>query len=162
MINILQNILKKGHPIFGKPAESVKPRVILSSYIKNIIAEMSATIDKQQVTFKHQIVGLTANQIGYPVRIICLNTDSKIFMINPAIEKEKGKQISLEGCGSVDGVLCEVERPKYIEVHFYDENGEDWCGEFTDLNAWVVEHEIDHLDGIFITDKAIRIIKLED
>lgn len=145
-----KEILQKGHPIYNKPTE-----------ITALNIETFKIMDKMNDIIKQipKIAGLAANQIGFCKRIIAINYQEKIFMINPEIIQEEGLQISKEGCGSIDGIWCEVERPQKIKAKYIDINNNIIEREFIDIQAWLVCHEIDHLDSIWMTDKAIRIHK---
>jgi peptide deformylase len=79
-------------------------------------------------------------------------------MINPEIiEHSSAKQTTEEGCLSVPGILGEVERYLRVKVKYQDKNGNIGIKKVRGLDAVVVQHEIDHLDGILFTDKVIRL-----
>jgi peptide deformylase len=61
-----------------------------------------------------------------------------------------------EGCLSLPAVLIDVERPIHVRVRGFDEHGEELLIEATGLEARVIQHEIDHLDGVLILDRATR------
>lgn len=103
----------------------------------------------------HKAVGLAANQVGKPLRIITLNTpDFSGIMFNPEIlSKSDELQPFLEGCLSVKNKNIDTKtRAKTIEVRWQDKNGLYNIKEFNDLTAVVLQHEIDHLNGIMMTD----------
>lgn len=102
---------------------------------------------------KNGCVGLAANQIGYLHRIILVNHSSEwIVMINPSIEKIEGCKSSLagEGCLSRLGVHRKIRRDKKIIVRYWDENEDLIEEEAKNFTARVIQHEVDHLNGIFI------------
>lgn len=82
-----------------------------------------------------------------------------IAMINPEIiEHSEIKCIDTEGCLSVPGETGDVERWSWIKVSFLDPEGRKYALKLDTLAARIVQHEIDHLDGILFTDKLIKII----
>lgn len=77
-----------------------------------------------------------------------------IAMINPEIiEHSEEKCTDKEGCLSVPGESWDVERWSWVKVNFLDIEGKKYSLKLTDLAARIVQHEIDHLDGILFTDK---------
>lgn len=103
-------------------------------------------------------VGIAANQVGILERVcvVKIETEFKIF-INPRIIKRFGKQLSKdEGCLSFPGIRGSVTRPKKIHISWIEVK--NWKIEFcesifNDFDAIVLEHEIDHLNGIVFIDK---------
>jgi peptide deformylase len=107
--------------------------------------------------------GLAAPQIGVPKRIIVvkdMRTKQYIAMFNPVITKfSKRVEVSREGCLSIakGREYYEVKRHRAIEVNFTDVHGyEQTMGAAVRL-AFSIQHEIDHLDGILISEKGVRI-----
>lgn len=104
-------------------------------------------------------VGLAAPQVGRNIRmIVCkLNpgehNEVVVPMINPEILSEsKAKQMGEEGCLSLPGDWGQVERSKSILLRFMNLKGKQQTLELSDFNAVVVQHEIDHLNGVLFTD----------
>jgi peptide deformylase len=97
-------------------------------------------------------VGLAANQVGIPKRLIVVNyAGFKEAMVNPVIEKFRGgTNIESEGCLSFPGKLVSVERYKIIVVSWLAIDGTPKRIKIRGLLARIVQHEIDHLDGIGI------------
>jgi peptide deformylase len=105
-------------------------------------------------------IGLAATQLGTPHRVLVYRVqhDSPVnALVNPVIEWH-GKETELmeEGCLSLPGVLVDVERSVHIRVRALDERGDDIEIEASGLEARVIQHEIDHLDGILILDRTSR------
>lgn len=105
---------------------------------------------------KHgSILGLSASQIGIPTRIIFFRNDDDGYLkplTDPVILKSSETLcIEAEGCGSMPGYEVEVERPKYIVVSSREGEGEIFSG----WEARIIQHEIDHLDGILILDREV-------
>ena len=103
----------------------------------------------------NKAIGLAANQVGKSLRIITLSIPSfEGVMFNPIIiEKQEEVFEFLEGCLSLKGVGINTKsRSKSIKVQWQDKTGSYNTKEFTDLSAVVIQHEIDHLSGIMMTD----------
>ena len=102
-------------------------------------------------------VGLAAPQVGILQRIIVIAPEGTrpTALINPRIVKAEGEQIGQEGCLSIPGLYGDVKRYKYVEVEAFDRKGRELVFELEDMPARVVQHEIDHLDGILFIDKVL-------
>jgi peptide deformylase len=105
-------------------------------------------------------VGLAATQVGVLHRLLVyrVQQDSPVnALVNPEIEWAGGEQeVIEEGCLSLPLVLIDVERPIHVRVRGFDEYGEELLIEATGFEARVIQHEIDHLDGVLILDHATR------
>ena len=78
-------------------------------------------------------------------------------LVNPVLEWSGDERETLEeGCLSLPGVLVEVERPIHVRVRAQDERGERILIEASGLEARVIQHEMDHLDGVLILDRTSR------
>jgi peptide deformylase len=119
----------------------------------------------------HELVGMAAPQIGKSVRIFVTEisetklrkgmplseTDPLRVFINPKITAiSKSKKRDWEGCGSIAsaGLFATVERPASLEVEALDEKGNSFHLKAKGLIARVIQHEMDHLNGVIFTDKA--------
>ena len=95
-------------------------------------------------------VGMAANMIGVKKRIIAVSMGfANVAMINPVIIKKSGAYETEEGCLSLIGVR-KTTRYKDIEVEFQDMNFNKQCQKFSGWIAQIIQHEIDHCDGIVI------------
>ena len=105
-------------------------------------------------------IGLAATQVGVMHRVLVYRVDPDApvaALVNPVIEwAGRDKEIMDEGCLSLPGVLVEVERPIHVRVRAKDEYGDDLTIEASGLEARVIQHEIDHLDGVLILDRTSR------
>src|SRR2546421_4069320 len=105
-------------------------------------------------------VGLAATQLGVLHRLLVyrVQQDSPVVaLINPEIEwRGDEEEIAEEGCLSLPAVLVDVERPVHVRVRALGEDGEEITVEATGLEARVIQHEIDHLDGVLILDRTTR------
>jgi peptide deformylase len=105
-------------------------------------------------------VGLAANQVGVLHRLLVYRVHQQspvAALVNPEIEWTGREQESLEeGCLSLPEVHVDVERPVHIRVRALDEYGEPVLIEASGLEARVIQHEMDHLDGVLVLDRISR------
>lgn len=102
-------------------------------------------------------IGLAANQVGYPYRVFAMRSDPNKVMFNPKLVHSSAELISLEeGCLSFPGLYVTVTRPRHVRVRYTQPNGETITELFTGMSARVVQHEMDHLDGILFYNRANR------
>lgn len=106
-------------------------------------------------------IGLAAPQIGQNIRLAVINKEADkslsdhLVIINPKIfSASREMEESKEGCLSIPGVEVKVMRHKKIKVRFLDKSGQEQKLKATGLLSQVFQHEIDHLDGILIIDRA--------
>lgn len=102
-------------------------------------------------------VGLAAPQVGVGKRIIVIdameNNNSPLILINPRLLKKEGKSSFCEGCLSVPDVTSDIDRPASVVVEALDLEGKTLKIDTGGLFARVIQHEIDHLDGILFIDR---------
>jgi peptide deformylase len=105
-------------------------------------------------------IGLAATQVGVAHRLFVyrVEPDSPVqAIVNPVIEwSSKDEEWMEEGCLSLPGVHVEVERPVHVRVRAQDARGEEILVEASGLEARVIQHETDHLDGVLILDRTTR------
>jgi peptide deformylase len=105
-------------------------------------------------------VGLAAPQLGISQRLLVyrVGPDAPVIALaNPEVEWASDEHEGLdEGCLSIPRVMVDVKRPVYVRVHARDEAGEPRLVEASGLEARVIQHEIDHLDGVLILDRTSR------
>ncbi|MEJ7893026.1 MAG: peptide deformylase [Solirubrobacteraceae bacterium] len=105
-------------------------------------------------------IGLAATQVGIMHRVLVyrVGDDAALAaLVNPQVEwRGKEEEIAEEGCLSLPGVHVEVERPVHVRVRGLDELGDALTIEASGLEARVIQHEIDHLDGVLILDRTPR------
>ena len=105
-------------------------------------------------------VGLAAPQLGISQRLLVYRVGPDaplIALANPEIEwASDEREGSDEGCLSIPGVMVDVERPLHVRVRAQDEQGEPRSVEASGLEARVIQHELDHLDGVLILDRTTR------
>ncbi len=129
--------------------------------IDNKIRELA--LDMIDTMYKYDGVGLAAPQVGILKRIIVIDpgTGPRV-LINPVITKKSGSQTGEEGCLSSPNVFGNVDRPKTVTVEYFDIDGKKQTIKAEDLEAVILCHEIDHLDGVLFLDKAYDVYKLSD
>ena len=139
-------VVKIPNPVLRKVADEIK----ISKKTDFTINEM------MRIMRKAHGIGLAAPQVGLSQRLIVIAPpDYKpTALINPKIIKAEGEQIGQEGCLSIPGLYGDVKRFEYVEVEAIDRKGRELIFELDGLAARVVQHEIDHLDGILFIDKV--------
>ena len=105
-------------------------------------------------------VGLAAPQLGISQRLLVyrVGPDAPVTVLaNPELEWASGEvELGEEGCLSIPGVVVDVDRPIHVRVRALDEEGEQRVVEASGLEARVIQHEIDHLDGVLILERTSR------
>lgn len=136
--------------ILRQKSEKVEKNDITNNKVRKIAADMLKTM------IKLNGAGFAAPQIGFNLRIIVISSkDGAIYMFNPEITKKSwAKEWDEEGCLSVPGVHGQVKRHRKVECNYFDEHGQKMKISAQGLMARVIQHEIDHLDGIIFIDKA--------
>lgn len=151
---MILNIVTNPNPILRQRASEINMEEIKSPAIQKLIFDMKETV------MPAGGIGLAAPQVGMPLRLIVIALNDKITaFINPKITRFSWrKEVGEEGCLSVPGKFGPVKRSKNIKVETYDEHGKLLRFKAKDLFARVIQHEIDHLDGILFIDKAKKVI----
>jgi peptide deformylase len=105
-------------------------------------------------------VGLAAPQLGISQRLLVyrVGPDAPVVALaNPELEwTSTDNEILDEGCLSIPGITVDVERPVHVRVRALDEDGDVRMVEASGLEARVIQHEMDHLDGVLILDRTTR------
>jgi peptide deformylase len=133
-----------------------------TALVKKIDADLVQLVsDMIQTCKKANGIGLAAPQIGKSLRLCIIDLEhaglQPFALVNPVIKKKSWKKIDMEeGCLSIPGVYGIVKRPEKITVKAKNLNGEDVSFQADGLLARVIQHEVDHLDGILFTSKIIK------
>lgn len=116
--------------------------------VVKLIKNMEETVKKAEG------LGLAAPQIGKSVRVCLVMLHGKMTpMINPEILWSSDEtSVMTEGCLSLPKIEVEVERPVEVTVKYTDKKGQDQERRLSDLDAKVMQHELDHLNGVLIVD----------
>lgn len=99
-------------------------------------------------------VGLAANQVGVPLRIVVIQIPDEelLVLINPEIIEMKGERMVIEGCLSIPGYQAEICRAETVKVRAKGRHGRVIRRKASDLLAQAIQHEVDHLNGVLYID----------
>lgn len=146
--------MSEEQPVVKYPAEVLRavaaPVARVNKRVRQLIEQMVV------VTKKAHGIGLAAPQVGVSERVVVVSIDGRKLtaLVNPVILRAEGEQIGEEGCLSLPGLYGEVLRKAAIEVEALDAEGRSINLFLEGLSARVVQHEIDHLDGVLFVDKV--------
>lgn len=150
----IRNIRKDGDEVLRKKSREVDE---INDKIRILLRDMADTL------YKADGVGLAAPQVGILKRIVVIDAgDGLLELINPVITGRSGEQTYVEGCLSIPGVYGEMIRPAKVTVEALNSKDEKFEITGEGLLAVALCHEIDHLDGILFTDKAIRLLDKDE
>jgi peptide deformylase len=148
-------ILKLPHPVLREKALPVER---VDSDLRRLLSDMLETM------YDAPGIGLAGPQVGVSRRVLVIDTardeepKSPRLLINPQILSAGDiRRSHEEGCLSIPEIYAEVERPALVRVRYLDEDGRAREEDFNDLLATVVQHEIDHLDGVLFVDHLSRL-----
>jgi len=143
-------IVEYPHPSLRHKSKPVRR---VDDQLKQIVREMF------ELMYAAKGVGLAANQVDLPFRLFVVNpegdpaaAEEQVF-INPVLSKGKGMAEAEEGCLSLPKLYGQVKRPERVTVDAYNLAGERITAQLTDLPARIVQHEVDHLDGVLFIDR---------
>ena len=147
-------VLINPHPILRKKSAPVDLRKLKNKEFQEFLADLEETM------LKKDGAGLAAPQVGQNIRVIVIADGKKnIFLINPEITKKSwARETEEEGCLSVlndqgEIIYAPVERHKKINCLYFDKQGNKQKLAVEKLLARVIQHEVDHLDGILFLDR---------
>jgi len=149
----VREILLLGNPELWRPSSPVTN--IRSRETKDLIGDLAATLDsfREQNGFGR---GIAAPQIGVQRRMIFLNVGESFPLINPTITRASREMMELwDDCFSIPNLMIRVRRHAEVEVGYTDDHGEQRVMKAEGALSELLQHEIDHLDGILATDRAI-------
>lgn len=144
-------ILIHPNPILRQKSQPIEN--VLASEIQTLIGQMTEVLKAEEG------LGLAAPQVGENLRLILINTKDGIKpLINPVIRRRSlGKELGEEGCLSIPGVYGLVNRLRKIKVLALDQSGKKIKFIANGMLARVIQHEVDHLNGILFIDKVKRV-----
>jgi len=148
-------------PVLREPAGPVAD---VDDSVRKLVADMTETMRAAPG------VGLAAPQVGVQRRVLVysLGTEEPVHaLVNPEIVERSGEQLGDEGCLSIPELIYPVARADRIKVRALDEHGNAVAIEAEEFEARVIQHEVDHLDGVLFLDRldpadrreALRIIR---
>ena len=147
----LAHVRKFGDPVLRTPARPVER---FDDALRDEVGRMG------ELMIDALGVGLAANQVGILHRVLVyrVHPQSPVSaLVNPEIEWSGREEEEFEeGCLSLPAVHVDVDRPVHIRVRAQDENGEPITVEASGLEARVIQHEMDHLDGVLVLDRISR------
>lgn len=157
----MKPILHTPNPVLVKPAEPVAK---IDAEIRRLIAQMKETLVSAD---NPKGVGLAAPQVGVPLRIFLIRPEEadpiRVF-INPQITGRSkvmvkgipGSDKRLEGCLSIPKVWGMVIRHRWVKLKYLDENGQIREEKLTGFASTIVQHELDHLNGVLFSRRVIE------
>jgi peptide deformylase len=149
----IYKIVETGDDVLREKAREV-PKI--TSNIVKLLNNMRDTM------YANKGVGLAAPQVGVSKRIIVVDVgEGLIELINPVIYEASGEVTDTEGCLSVPEWMGDVSRASNIAVRGLDRNGGEQDISAAGFLARALQHEIDHLEGILFTDKAVNIRRIK-
>lgn len=115
-------------------------------------------------------VGIAGPQVGADMRVTVIECPEdpdkpeenllRYELINPEVIKTKGNEEGQEGCLSLPGLMADVDRPTYVLIRAQDRHGKEFRLKAYAWLARVIQHEVDHLQGVMMTDKAKQLYRL--
>jgi peptide deformylase len=147
----LEHVRKYGDPVLRTRALAIER---FDAALRNEIGRMGRLMNDALG------IGLAATQVGALHRVLVYRVEAEAeiaALVNPVLEWASNETEPMEeGCLSLPGVLVEVDRSVHVRVRAQDESGEPLLIEASGLEARVIQHEIDHLDGVLILDRTTR------
>lgn len=150
-------LVRHPDPFLRQRAKEVSVSSLKEASTQQLIDDMIATM------WQEDGVGLAAPQVGKSVRIVIITQDKEaIPLINPEITYQSfRKDVMDEGCLSVPGFYGPVKRATIVHVKALSRTGDEVRFKAEGLAARIVQHEIDHLDGVLFIDRAKRVLPVE-
>lgn len=149
----VREILLLGNPTLRKKCEPVKD--FSDSAVIQTIEDLQDTLTNFKNTQGFGR-GIAAPQIGISKRIVFINIDQPIVMINPKIAKQSRSTMTLwDDCFSFPDIMVRVKRAMSIEVQYLDVSGKRQNMKAAGGQSELLQHEIDHLNGVLAIDRAI-------
>ena len=151
-------VVNYGNPILRKVCEPVRDFAKLDSIISDMFDSM----------YEAEGIGLAANQVGIDLNLFIIDIthteeseSTHIFINSSIIETGGDEELFQEGCLSLPGIALDVLRPEKVKLR-YQTLDEEWHeNEFEGLLARAIQHEMDHLNGVFIVDRVSEIERIQ-
>lgn len=146
----VRKIVHYGDPILRKVCKPVTDFSALPGLVNDLFDTM----------YEAEGIGLAANQVGLDMNLFVIDAnepdveDSRRIFINGKITRSQGESVFEEGCLSIPEVRLEIKRPELISFQYQDLDGNTIEEEFSELLGRAIQHEMDHLNGIFIIDRV--------
>jgi peptide deformylase len=141
-----------GDPVLRRratPVDTVTPEI--EGWLNDMVDTMHTEVG----------IGLAATQVGIELRMLVVDEGRGVgrAYLNPVIVEQGGVQVGEEGCLSLPGIFADVERAEWVVVEAMDRTGAAFRRRATGLLARVLQHEIDHLDGILFIDRLDKVAR---
>jgi peptide deformylase len=134
--------------------EEIEKDPPFKEFVTFVINEMKSIVKEYNAN------GIAAPQIGYKLPIIYIDSGIyKQIMINPRIVNSSGSDLRREGCLSFLGAEIEIKRATEVLVNYIDKDFKEQIEIFQDLEARIIQHEIDHLNGITIAQRTSKVYR---
>ena len=146
----IKKILTYPDPVLRQKVETVTS---FDDSLKQLASDLAETM------YAAPGAGLAANHIGVCLRVVVINVSPEeeekkhLVLVNPEIIEKEGSQVDEEGCLSVIDLTANVERFCKLVVRAQDLDGKTWEFPAEDFFARVIQHELDHLNGILFIDR---------
>jgi peptide deformylase len=149
----IQPVLLLGNPLLRQKCRKVD--AFGGEELKQVVDDLRDTLEdfRSRNGFGR---GIAAPQIGVPQRVVVINVERPLALINPRIAGRSRRVMSLwDDCFSLPNLLAKVRRNLNIEVHYRDLEGKRHVLHAEGGLSELLQHEIDHLDGVLMIDRAI-------
>jgi len=154
----IRDIVNYGSPILRKKVDPIKD-----------IAEVNKVLDDMfDSMYEADGIGLAANQVGLDMNLFIIDIthteeaqDPNIFINSEIISKNGQKNIYQEGCLSLPGIALDVLRPENVELKYQTLDGNWHEKQFSGLLSRAIQHEMDHLNGVFIIDRVSELERMK-
>lgn len=149
----LQDLLTLGHPLLYESCEEVQESEL--KHVKAWVEDLHNVM--QEIRAKYNFGrAIAAPQLGIMKRLVYMNIDKPIVFINPEITFKSDQTFEMwDDCMSFPNLLVKVARHKSITVNYLDMNWNAQSWEMSDDLSELLQHEIDHLDGVLCTMRAV-------
>lgn len=164
----IRKIAQMGEPVLRRPAREVTAAELASSTVQTLLDDMVETMRDADG------VGIAAPQVYESLRLCVVEIAQNprypdaprlplTYFVNPVVEslverpeapRDEDSIVMFEGCLSVQGIRGRVRRPRAVRVRGLDRRGRPSECEFEGVMAAVIQHELDHLDGVLFIDRA--------
>jgi len=151
------NVVQYGSPILRKECKPVTDYSVLPKIIKDMFDTM----------YEQEGIGLAANQVGIDMNLMIIDVshtdevDEAHIFVNGKILESFGESELEEGCLSIPEIRLPIKRPESIRFKYQLPDGSDQVEEFDGLLARAIQHEVDHLKGVFIIDRVSHLMALQ-
>ncbi len=153
----LLDVVHYGNPILRKECKPVTDYSILPELVENMFDTM----------YEEEGIGLAANQVGIDLNLMIIDVshtdeaeDACIF-VNGEIIDSSGLSEMEEGCLSIPEIRLPVKRPEIIKFKYQLPDGSEHIDEFSGLLGRAIQHEMDHLKGVFIIDRVNPLLAMK-